>query len=64
MFAVEKILFCTLDFIGCHVLDIRSGNIYFQGQYCSLFLVIFFALIVFVFNAFLVIIFLQPLLGV
>ena len=28
-----SILFCNLDFIGCHVFDIRSGHIYFQGQY-------------------------------
>ena len=70
MLAVS-ILLCNLDFIGCHVFDIRSGHIYFQGQYslyffpfvCSIFLVVFFALVVFVFNAFLVITFLQPLPG-
>ena len=65
-----RISFCNLDFIGCHVLDIRSGHIYLQGQYSlyffpfvwSIFFVIFFALVVLVFNAFLVIIFL-PLPG-
>ena len=70
MLAVS-ISFCNLDFMGCNVFDIRSGHIYFQGQYslyffpfvCSIFLLIFFALVVFVFNAFLVIIFLQPLPG-
>ena len=49
--------------------EIRSGHIHFQGQYClypfpfvsSIFLVVFFALVVFVFNAFLVIIFLHSL---
>ena len=30
-----SILFCNLDFIGCHVFDIRSGHIYFQGQYSA-----------------------------
>ena len=67
MFAVT-ISFCNQDFMGCNVFDIRSGHIYFQGQYslyffpfvCSVFLVIFFALVVFVFNAFLLSIFLQP----
>ena len=34
MLAVS-ILFCNLDFIGCHVFDIRSGHIYFQGQYSA-----------------------------
>ena len=66
-----SISFCNLGFIGCHVFDIRSGHIHFQGQYslyffpfvCSIFLVVFFALVVFVFNAFLVITFLQPLPG-
>ena len=61
-------------YIGCHVFDswfnIRSGHMYFQGQYflyfspfvCSIFLAIFIALVVFVFNSFLqFIIFLQPL---
>ena len=51
--------------------DIRSGHIAFQGQFslyffsfvCSIFLVIFFALVDFVFKAFLVIILLQPLPG-
>ena len=70
MLAVS-ISFCNLDFMGCNVFDIRSGHIYFQGQYslyffpfvCSIFLLIFFALVVFVFSAFLVIIFLQPLPG-
>ena len=65
-----RISFCNLDFVGYHVFDMRSGHIYFQGQYflyffpivCSIFLVIFFALVVFVFNVFLVVIFLQPLL--
>ena len=64
-----SISFCNLGFIGCHVFEIRSGHIHFQGQYClypfpfvsSIFLVVFFALVVFVFNAFLVIIFLHPL---
>ena len=64
-----RISFCNLGFIGYHVFDIRSGHIHFQGQYslyffpfvCSIFLVVFFALVVFVFNAFLVIIFLHPL---
>ena len=33
MLAVS-ILFCNLDFIGCHVFDINSvRHIYFQGQY-------------------------------
>ena len=70
MLAVS-ISFCNLDFMGCNVFDIRSGHIYFQGQYYlyffpfvySIFLLIFFALVVFVFSAFLVIIFLQPLPG-
>ena len=65
------ISFCNLDFIGCHVFDIRYGHIYFQGQYslhffpsvCSIFLVLFFALVVFLSNPFLVILFLQPLPG-
>ena len=65
------ISFCNLDFIGCHVFDVRSGHIYFQGQYslhffpfvCNIFLVLFFALVVFLSNPFLVILFLQPLLG-
>ena len=60
-------------YIGCHVFDswfdIRSGHMYFQGQYflyfspfvCSIFLAIFIALAVFVFNSFLFILFLQPL---
>ena len=51
--------------------DIQSGHIYFQGQYflyfspfvCSIFLAIFIALVVLVFNYFLFIIFLQPLPG-
>ena len=34
MLAVST-LFCNLDFIGCHVFDIRSGHIYFQGQYSA-----------------------------
>ena len=63
MLAVS-ISFFNLDFIGWHVFDIWSGHIYFQGQYslcffpfvCSIFLVIFFALVDFVFNALLVII--------
>ena len=71
MLAVS-ISFCNLEFIGWHVFNIRSGHIYFQGQYslyffhfvCSIFLVIFFALVDFVFNAFLVSILLQPLPGV
>ena len=25
------ISFCSLDFIGCHVFDIRSGHIHFQS---------------------------------
>ena len=69
MLAVS-ISFYNLYFIGCHVFDIRSGQIHFQGHYfwyflpsvCSIFLVISFALVVFAFNSFLVIIFLQPLL--
>ena len=32
MLAVS-ISFCNLDFVGCHVFDIRSGHIYFQRQY-------------------------------
>ena len=64
MLAVN-ISFCNLDFISCHVFDIRSGHLHFQGQnflyffpfVCSIFLLILFALVVFVFNAFLVIIF-------
>ena len=64
MLAVS-ISFFNLDFIGCHVFnswfDIRSGHIYFQGQYFlyfspfvwSIFLVMFIALVVFVFNSFL-----------
>ena len=52
-------------------LDILSGHMYFQGQYflyfspfvCSIFLAIFIALVVFVFNSFLFILFLQPLSG-
>ena len=51
--------------------DILSGHMYFQGQYflyfspfvCSIFLAIFIALVVFVFNSFLFILFLQPLPG-
>ena len=74
MLAVS-ISLCNLDFIGCQVFDswfdIRSDHIYFQGQYflyfspfvCSIFVVIFIALVVFVFNSFLVIIFLQMLPG-
>ena len=66
-----RISFCNLGFIGYHEFDIRSGHIHFRGQYslyffpfvCSIFLVVFFALVVFVFNAFLVIIFLHPLPG-
>ena len=62
-------------YIGCQVFDswfnIRSGHMYFQGQYflyfspfvCSIFLAIFIALVVFVFNSFLFILFLQPLPG-
>ena len=53
------------------MLDIRSGHIYFQGQYslhffpfvCNIFLVLFFALVVFLSNPLLVILFLQPLPG-
>ena len=69
-YARVSILFCNLDFIGCHVFDINSvRHIYFQGQYslhffpfvCSIFLVLFFALVVFLSNPFLVILFLQPL---
>ena len=68
MLAVS-ISFFNLDFIGCHVFDswfdIWSGHIYFQGQYFlyfspfvwSILLVMFIALVVFVFNSFLVIIF-------
>ena len=64
MLAVN-ISFCNLDFISCHVFDIRSGHLHFQGQNFlylflfvrSIFLLILFALVVFVFNAFLVIIF-------
>ena len=70
MLAVS-ISFFNLGFIGCHVFNIRSGHIHFQGQYslyffpfvCSIFLVVFFALVVFIFSAFLVIIFLHPLPG-
>ena len=74
MLAVS-ISLCNLDFIGCQVFDswfdIRSGHICFQGQYflyfspfvCSIFVVIFIALVVFVFSSFLVIIFLQLLPG-
>ena len=48
-----SISFCNLDFIGCHVFDIRSGHIHFQGQYslyffplvCRIFLVVFFTLL-------------------
>ena len=29
------VLFCNLHFIGCHVFDIRSGHICFQGQYSA-----------------------------
>ena len=51
--------------------DIWSGDIYFQSQYFlsfspfvySIFLAIFIDLVVFVFNSFLFIIFLQPLPG-
>ena len=63
-----SISFCNVEFIGWHML---FGPVtYFQGQYslyffpfvCSIFLVIFFALVDFVFNAFLVFFFfLQPL---
>ena len=57
--------------MGSHVFDIRSAHIHFQGQYslyfspfvCSIFLVVFLALGVFVFNAFLVVIFLHQLPG-
>ena len=64
MLAVN-ISFCNLDFISCHVFDIRSGHLHFQGQNFlylflfvrSIFLLILFALVVFVFSAFLVIIF-------
>ena len=57
-----SISFCNLGFIGCHVFDIRSGHIHFQGQYsqyffsfvCSIFLVVFFAFVVFAFNAFVI----------
>ena len=71
MLAVS-ISFFNLEFIGWHVSDFRSSHIYFQGQYslyffpfvCSIFLVIVFALVDFVFNAFLAIILLQPLPGV
>ena len=67
MLAVS-ILFCNLDFIGCHVRH-SVRHIYFQGQYslhffpfvCSIFLVLYFALVVFLSNPFLVILFLQPL---
>ena len=31
MLAVN-ISFCNLDFISCHVFDIRSGHLHFQGQ--------------------------------
>ena len=74
MLAVS-ILFCNRDFIGCHVFDIRSGHYIFkvsiQPEYslhffpfvCSVFLVLFFALVVFLSNPFLVILFLQPLPG-
>ena len=71
MLAVS-ISFFNLEFIGWHVFDFRSSHIYFQGQFslyffpfvCSIFLDIVFALVDFVFNAFLVIILLQPLPGV
>ena len=68
MLAVS-ISFFNLDLIGCHVFnswfDIRSGHIYFQGQYFlyfspfvwSILLVMLIALVAFVFNSFLVIIF-------
>ena len=73
MLAVS-ISLCNLDFIGCQVSTAGStfGLItYFQGQYflyfspfvCSIFVVIFIALVVFVFNSFLVIIFVQLLPG-
>ena len=74
-YAAVSISLCNLDFIGCQVFDswfdIRSGHICFQGQYflyfspfvCSIFVVIFIALVVFVFSSFLVIIFLQLLPG-
>ena len=71
MLAVS-ISFFSLEFTGWHVFDFRSSHIYFQGHYslyffpfvCSIFLVIVFALVDFVFNAFLAIILLQPLPGV
>ena len=55
-----SISFCNLDFIVCHVFDVRSGHIYFKGQYslgffpfvCSIFLFIFFTLVVFCFQSF------------
>ena len=59
MLAVS-ISFYNLHFIGCHVFDIRSGHIHFQGHYfwyflpsvCSIFLVTFFALVIFCFQFF------------
>ena len=74
-YARGKYLALQPRFIGCQVFDswfdIRSGHICFQGQYflyfspfvCSIFVVIFIALVVFVFSSFLVIIFLQLLPG-
>ena len=74
-YARGKYLALQPRFIGCQVFDswfdIRSGHICFQAQYflyfspfvCSIFVVIFIALVVFVFSSFLVIIFLQLLPG-
>ena len=73
--AVSNLVLQPRFYIGCHLFDswfnIRSGHMYFQGQYflyfspfvCSIFLAIFIALVVFVFNSFLFILFLQPLPG-
>ena len=46
-----------------HIFSRSVYSLYFFPFVCSIFLVIFFPLVVFVFNAFLVIIFLQPLPG-
>ena len=49
-------------YIGCHVFQ-GQYFLYFSPFVCSIFLAIFIALVVFVFNSFLFILFLQPLPG-
>ena len=70
-YALGKYLVLQPRFYRLPRARVRHSVLYCQGRYslylfpfvCSIFLVVFFTLVVFVFNAFLVIIFLQPLPG-